>query len=365
MSAAHAALRQALAPGSLICLDTNCLLYYFSGHMPWAENLRPVFEAKDGGNVRLLTSSLTLAELLARAGTPDEETRLLSAVRQYFDLVPVSEEVGIRAAGIRRDSVTEASANPAVETPDAIEMATAAETRSLIFITNDEQLTRMPQTVKTIYLKDLALDWVESEFDACLQTNVTVAVPAGPGRISIDLLLDGQGELITLQTALTPSGFVEMALKLGSLILGPSAVVGLAVGEAVTELRILPVGRPWITPSIPEWVGQFSSVERRHRWEETAPAQFVADVRKRNSLRERGEARRRPGQHYDRPICGYQRIEAYRRARSRRSRHERQHEASSKTTRSLEEISRAMAGGTLSAKAGRGETLARGGTEWT
>jgi len=49
MSTAQAALRQALAPGGHICLDTNCLLYYFGGQMPWAENLRPVFEAKDGG----------------------------------------------------------------------------------------------------------------------------------------------------------------------------------------------------------------------------------------------------------------------------------------------------------------------------
>jgi len=43
MSTAQAVLCQALAPGGHICFDTNCLL------LPWAENLRPVFEAKDGG----------------------------------------------------------------------------------------------------------------------------------------------------------------------------------------------------------------------------------------------------------------------------------------------------------------------------
>ena len=65
-SAAQTELQNALAPGGLICLDTNCLLYYFEGSMPWAESLRPVFEAKDGGHVHLFTSSMTLAELLAR-----------------------------------------------------------------------------------------------------------------------------------------------------------------------------------------------------------------------------------------------------------------------------------------------------------
>lgn len=285
MSTAQTALRQALAPGGLICLDTNCLLYYFGGQMPWAENLRPVFEAKDGGHVRLLTSSLTLAELLAHAGTPEDETRLLSAVRQYFELIPVSEDVGIRAAGIRRDSTGEKGTDRAVETPDAIEMATAAEMRSLIFITNDEQLTKMPQAVKAVYLKELALDWVESEFDACLPANATVAVPSGPGRVSFDLLLDASAGLVALEKPLESNAFVEAALKLGALVEGPSAVVGLAEGvigqEVVKALRVLPVGRPWITPSIPEWVGQFTNVGGRHLWREPGPMRFVDDVRRR------------------------------------------------------------------------------------
>ncbi|MFH0792636.1 MAG: hypothetical protein V2A74_01245, partial [bacterium] len=87
-SAAQAELQSALAPGSLICLDTNCLLYYFKGKMPWAESLRPVFDAKDSGHVRLFTSSMTLAELLARVD-PTDQSAMLSAVRQYFDLIPV------------------------------------------------------------------------------------------------------------------------------------------------------------------------------------------------------------------------------------------------------------------------------------
>lgn len=279
-STAQAELQTALSPGSLICLDTNCLLYYFEGAMPWAESLRPVFEAKDGGQVRLFTSSITLAELLARVD-PTNQSAMLSAVRQYFDLVPVDDNIGIQAAGIRRASNTSNAARPPVKTPDAIEMATANETRSLLFITNDEQLTRMPQTVKALYLKDLAFDWMEDEFSACLAPAVAVAISnMPPQRLEFSFYRDVSQDWMVLQDGMTADAFVSNAMLLSALVKGPCAVIGQAQGQSGSEqvhaLRVLPAGRPWITPSIPGWVRQFTN--QRHQWDDPAQAPFIQRI---------------------------------------------------------------------------------------
>lgn len=280
-SAAQAELQTALAPGSLICLDTNCLLYYFKGEMPWADSLRPVFEAKDGGDVRLFTSSMTLAELLARVD-PSDQSAMLSAVRQYFDLVPVDDNIGIQAAGIRRASNVNNAARPPVKTPDAVEMATAGETRSLLFITNDEQLTRMPQTVKALYLKELALDWLEDELNASFFPTVTASIPNNPPqRLDLTFWRDPSVDWMVLQDGLSADAFVSNAMLLSALVKGPCAVIGQAQGaneaQQVHALRVLPTGRPWLTPAAPDWMRHFTN--KKCEWSEPAPGEFVRRVK--------------------------------------------------------------------------------------
>lgn len=287
-SAAQAELQSALAPGSLICLDTNCLLYYFEGKMPWAESLRPVFEAKDGGFVRLFTSSMTLAELLARVDSTDQSA-MLSAVRQYFDLIPVDDSIGIQAAGIRRASNTNNAARLPVKTPDAVEMATANETRSLLFITNDEQLTRMPQTVKALYLKDLALDWLEDEFNGCLSSSASAAIPEmQPQQLNLSFFRDVSQDWMILQGGMATDDFVRNAMLLSALVKGPCAVIGQVLGtkeaEQVHALRVLPAGRPWITPPVPDWMRHFTN--RKCEWREPAPGEFIQRVRRLTEMKD-------------------------------------------------------------------------------
>ena len=286
-STAQAELRTALTPGSLICLDTNCLLYYFKGEMPWADSLRPVFEAKDGGDVRLFTSSMTLAELLARVD-PSDQSAMLSAVRQYFDLVPVDDNIGIQAASIRRASNVNNAARPPVKTPDAVEMATAGETRSLLFITNDEQLTRMPQTVKALYLKELALDWLEDEFNACFFPTVLASIPNNPPqRLDLTFWRDPSQDWMILQDGLSADAFVSNAMLLSVLVKGPCAVIGRAQrqdrADQAVALRILPTGRPWLTPAAPDWMRHFTN--KKCEWNEPAPGEFIQSIKQ---LLERG-----------------------------------------------------------------------------
>lgn len=271
--------------------------------MPWADSLRPIFEAKDGGQVRLFTSSMTLVELLARVD-PADESVMLSAVRQYFELVPVDDAIGIHAAGIRRASNISGAASPPVKTPDAVEMATANSTHSLLFITNDEQLTRMPQTVKALYLKELALDWIEDEFSACISASVAAAIPESiHQRLELGFRRDVAQDWMVLESAMNADAFVRNAMMLNALIKGPCAVIGSAQGPSggameVVALRVLPAGRPWITPPVPDWLRQFT--HKKHHWDEPSQAPFVQrlgqglGLEKGSENRDEGEERARP-----------------------------------------------------------------------
>ncbi|SRR5260221_449896 len=256
---ASAILQKAIEQGLTICLDSNCLIFYFNGDQPWTENLRPVFEAKDQGKIRLVTSTVTLAEVLAKKEAY-QQSQLLNTVQRYFDVVPVSSNIGVYAAGIRQNYVR-------VKTPDALEMATASETGAILFITNDEQLVdKSLDRCQALYLKNLALDWLEDEFQACIDTSQSViSLSRGSTTLNleIDLFVDSRNPLPSLQTPLPAADFPSLALKLSHLVAGPAAVVGIVEGvpgqdEQIIALRLLPASRPWLMPKVPDWIGQFT-----------------------------------------------------------------------------------------------------------
>ncbi|MBI1878386.1 MAG: type II toxin-antitoxin system VapC family toxin [Chloroflexi bacterium] len=266
-------LQNAIQQGVTLCLDTNCLLYYFSGHQPWADNLQPVFEAREQGKIRLVTSTITLAEVLARAADNTQASQLLDTIRRYFEIIPVSDQTGIYAGGIRQGS--------SIKTPDAVEMATALDTGATLFITNDEQLIRAPQPA-ALYLKDLALDWLEDEFSLCIDTGQpVVTLPAGSTILNLSLTIDPDHPLSPLSTPLAATEFPLLALKLSQLVAGPAAVVGLIEAAAnqepqLTAIGLMPTGRPWVMPVVPNWVGQFTN--KTHTWQEHEPRTFVNRV---------------------------------------------------------------------------------------
>ncbi len=279
---ASVTLERAIEQGFTICLDTNCLVFYFSGEQPWTENLRPVFEAKDQGKIKLVTSTVTLAEVLAKAQTQQQQDQLLSTVQRYFDVIPVSERDGIYAAGIRQD-------NSKVKASDALEMTTAIQMGSnataTLFITNDEQLMQASlRRCQALYLKNLAIDWLEEEFQACIDTSqLVVTLSRGSTTLSLDLdlLVDSKQPLPSLQSPLPAEDFPLLALKLSQLVMGPATVIGMVEGvpdkeERLTALRLLPSGRPWLMPRVPEWIKQFTG--KTYTLYDHEPKTFVESV---------------------------------------------------------------------------------------
>lgn len=239
-------LRNAIQQGLTLCLDSNCLMYYFSGQQPWQTNLHPIFEAKDQGRIQLVTSSVTLAEVLARAQNPTHESQLLNTIRRYFDIIPVLDRTGVDAARIRQ------STDLSVRTPDALEMATATQMSATLFITNDERLIRAPLPgSRALYLKDLVLDWLEEEFDACIDVSQpVVSLPSGPTTLNLDLMIDHTQPLSQLQTPVAAVDFPLFGLKLSQMVAGPAALVGLVEtstteADKVLAIGLLPSGHLW------------------------------------------------------------------------------------------------------------------------
>ncbi len=127
---------EALA-GTIVGLDTAPLIYLIEENTIFLPSVRPIFEAVDRGEFRVVTSILTLTEVLVhpmRRGDKelaDQYRRILLHASQVTT-APVSEIIADEAAQLR--------ARHGLRTPDAIQMATAIRSGASSFLTNDGRL---------------------------------------------------------------------------------------------------------------------------------------------------------------------------------------------------------------------------------
>ncbi len=126
----------------VVAVDTAPLIYFIEEHPSYAGQLSAFFEAVDRGYIQVVTSVVTLVEVLAR---PLRE-RQLTLVDRYkeillastgFDTLPVSIEVAEQSARLR--------ATYGLRTPDAIQPATAMNAGATVFLTNDIRFVRVSQ----------------------------------------------------------------------------------------------------------------------------------------------------------------------------------------------------------------------------
>ena len=125
--------------GKLIALDTAPLIYFIEEHPVFLPLVLPLFEAVYYSRIRLVTSTITLIEVLVQPIRRGE----LKIAQQYRDvltnaaniqLVPLSQQIAETAAILR--------AQYQLRTPDAIQLATAKMSGAAAFITNDEQFAK-------------------------------------------------------------------------------------------------------------------------------------------------------------------------------------------------------------------------------
>ena len=126
--------------GTTVCLDTAPFIYFIEEHPRYLPTMQRFFEALDPGEFRVVTSSLTLLEVLVqplRQGRSDlaELYQTILLLAAAVEIVSITAEIAEMAAVLR--------ARINVSVPDAIQLAVAQSHRAT-FITNDRRLTSVP-----------------------------------------------------------------------------------------------------------------------------------------------------------------------------------------------------------------------------
>jgi len=120
-----------------IFLDTAPLIYYIEDNQLYSNVLDKLFELNLKMEVQLITSTITLLEVLVipmKTNNFDlvEKYKSLLCQSDTFKIWDIDVEVAVKAAGLR--------AKYRLKTPDAIQIATAICRFSDYFLTNDKQL---------------------------------------------------------------------------------------------------------------------------------------------------------------------------------------------------------------------------------
>lgn len=117
--------------------DTNVFNYLIEKHPQWYDRARSLFTEHLLGTGELVTSTLTLGELLAqplRTNRPEQ-------ARRYIELLTATER--LRLVSFDRNSAERYATLRATTTlrqPDAIQLACAAAAGIDAFVTNDQRL---------------------------------------------------------------------------------------------------------------------------------------------------------------------------------------------------------------------------------
>lgn len=126
--------------GKTVGLDTAPLIYFIEENPAYIDILKPFFEAMDRGDFLVVTSTVTLLEVLVHPLR--SSNRELAA--EYRDILlnsglmtmEVTADIAERAAVLR--------ASHSIRTPDAIQISAALEAGATYFLTNDIRLPEIP-----------------------------------------------------------------------------------------------------------------------------------------------------------------------------------------------------------------------------
>lgn len=124
---------------SRIYWDTMLFVYWIEDHPQYAERVQEIFDKMEHRGDSLYTSAFTLGELLT-GPVKQSATDLVEQIRSLFrspavEMVPFTGETAERYASIR--------ASHRVSPADAIHLASAAENKVDLFLTNDQRLYRL------------------------------------------------------------------------------------------------------------------------------------------------------------------------------------------------------------------------------
>ena len=135
-----------------VALDTSIFIYLIEEAPEWLSLVRSIFASATNGERVLVTSELTLLEVLV----VPYRTGDLSLAERYEALLTRSR--GLTMVNIERNQLRAAAqlrARYKLRTPDALQVAAALTARCSTFLTNDR---RLPQIggLRVVQLSDLS-----------------------------------------------------------------------------------------------------------------------------------------------------------------------------------------------------------------
>lgn len=125
-------------------MDANCFVYSVEHIEPYYTILDIVWQSVKSGNLRIVTSEMTLLEVLVKP-IKMEATNTVDAFRAVLYLQSEARMMPITQPVLEKAAVLRATTN--LKTPDAIHVATALLSSCSLLITNDtafRQATGIP-----------------------------------------------------------------------------------------------------------------------------------------------------------------------------------------------------------------------------
>jgi predicted nucleic acid-binding protein len=145
---------QALVGIQTLSIDTSPFIYLVEKHPIYEERVVAIFGQVGVGRVQVVTSMLTLTEvlmmpLIKKQSHYVREYREMLLNTQSILSVEVDKTIAERAAELR--------AKYGLKTPDALHVATALETGCQAFLTNDMELKRVSE-IQILVLDELEVN---------------------------------------------------------------------------------------------------------------------------------------------------------------------------------------------------------------
>jgi predicted nucleic acid-binding protein len=120
---------------AIVYVDTSIVIYTVENHPSYWQLLQPLWSKLRNREVQIFSSELLIMETLTGPLRDNNQQLLQDYERFLFQsgmvLVPISQNLLKEAAQLR--------ATTNLRTPDAIHLATALDTGSTVFITNDRR----------------------------------------------------------------------------------------------------------------------------------------------------------------------------------------------------------------------------------
>lgn len=134
--------------GKTIGLDTAPLIYFIEENPTYIETVRLFFEAMDRDEFLVVTSTVTLLEVLVHPLRINNK----ALAAEYRDILLHSKLLTLEISNVISEQAARLRAVYNLRTPDAIQISAALDAGATHFFTNDIRLPDMPS------LKVLSLD---------------------------------------------------------------------------------------------------------------------------------------------------------------------------------------------------------------